>query len=302
MKIDHIEDLQVFVQVVDSGTLAGAGRVLSLAPTLVTRRLARLESSLGVRLLERTTRRLHVTDEGRAFYARCCRILSELEVAEEELQPASNNVVGVVRVVLPTSMLAYGIMDSLNVFLLNYPQLSVQIRLSDQPVDLIAGGWDVATHIGVPEDSSHIGRRLGRISPRLAATQEYLAKQGIPEHPLDLSKHKCIRMTGQEQWPIIDKNGTTQNVPIGGQLMCHDVISLYTAMCAGMGIGLLPNAALKKAQEKGLLTQVLPDCQVESNTLYALMPAGRQSLPRIRLTVDWLAEFMGALDGDYQLS
>lgn len=296
MKIEHIEDLRVFVQVVDSGTLAAAGRVLSLAPTLVTRRLARLEASLGVRLLERTTRRLHVTDEGRAFYARCSRILRELEVAEAELQPASASVAGVVRVVLPTSMLAYGIMDSLNSFLKKHPHLAIQIRLSDQSVDLIAGGWDVATHIGVPSDSSHIGRRLGIISPRLAATAEYLAQQGIPETPIDLSKHQCIRMAGQEQWPIIDKNGITQHVPIGGQLMCHDVISLYTAMCAGLGIGLLPRAALKKAQDEGVLTPVLPDCQVESNTLYALIPAGRQGLPRIRLTVDWLSEFMASLD------
>ncbi len=299
--IDHIEDLQVYVQVVDSGALAAAGRVLGLSPTLVSRRLARIEDALGVRLLERTTRSLHVTDEGRSFYARCRRILAELEAAEGELKPALSEVSGTVRVVLPTSMLAYGIMTALKELLDAHPLLTVQVRLSDQAVDLLAGGWDVATHIGVPGDSSHIGRRLGTISPRLAATPEYLAREGIPEIPLDLSKHQCIRVAPdreQQHWPIIDQGGVTQRIPIGGRLICHDFITLYTAMCSGLGIGMLPRAALRKAEKDGVLTEVLPGCQVESNTLYALMPAGRQGVPRLRAFVSWLVAFMRTLDGD----
>ena len=301
MTIEHISDLQVYAQVVDSGSLAAAGRVLGLSPPLVSRRLARLERSLGVRLLTRTTRSLHVTDEGRAFYVRCQKILAELALAESELQPFSSEVSGIVRVVLPTSMLAYGIMDALKDLLEAHPLLTVQVRLSDQPVDLLAGGWDVATHIGAPEDSSHIGKLLGTITPRLAATAEYLAQHGIPEVPADLSKHQCIRVASdrtQEHWPIIDIEGATQRVPIGGQLICNDVISLYTAMCSGLGIGLLPKAALRRAEEEGELTEVLPGCRVEGNTLFALIPAGRNKLPRVCVVADWLAKFMQSLDGD----
>lgn len=299
MSIDHIKDLKVFVQVVDSGTLSGAGLVLNLAPTIVSRRLSRLEDAIGMRLLERTTRRLHVTDEGRTFYARCRRILHELEEAQDELRPVSNEISGTVRIVLPSSMLAYGIMNSLKELLELHPKLTVQIRLSDHAVDLIAGGWDIATHIGVPSDSSHIGRRLGEIKPCLAATEGYLTRQGIPKLPIEISKHQCIRFNSkqpQEHWPIIDHNGNTQKVPIGGQLICDDVITLFNAMCAGYGIGLLPRAVLKKAEKDGVLTQVLPDCTVESNTLYALIPSGRQGLPKIRLVVEWLVGFMETLD------
>ena len=299
MELNHIDDLKVFVQVVDHGSLAGAGRALQLSPVLVSRRIARLEQTLGVRLLERTTRRMHVTDEGRVFYVRCNRILSELELATQELVPASKEISGTVRVLLPTSMVAYGIMKALNLLLQSYPQLTVQIQLSDKPADVIEGGWDVATHIGAPEDSSHIGRRLGKIVPRLAATPEYLAKHGIPEQPFDISKHQCIRHTygiAQTYWPIVDSDNQLHKVPIGGQLICHDVISIYTAMCEGVGIGLVPKVVLKKALDEGVLVPVLPDCRLGGSTLYALMPAGRQDIPRIRLVVDWLAEFIQGLD------
>lgn len=304
MKLEHIEDLKVFVQTVDSGNMAAAGRIIGLSPTLVSRRLARLEDAVSVRLIDRNTRRLRITDEGRSFYARCRRILNELELAEEELKPQSAEVNGLVRLALPTTMLPYGILDNLKNLLAEHPLLNLQIQLSDQPVDLLAGGWDIATHIGTPKDSSHIGRRLGEISPRLAASPEYLSKHGIPERPSDLSNHQCIRFAGiktQKSWPIIDRNGESLNVPIGGRLICHEIITLYTAVCAGLGIGLLPRATLTKAEEEGTLTQVLPGCRVNSNTLYALIPAGRQKLPRIRVVSDWLAMFIKTLDAPSEL-
>ena len=250
MAIDHIDDLRVFAQVVDSGTLAAAGRVLDLSPTLVSRRLARLEQSLGVRLLERTTRSLRITEEGRAFYARCHRILTEMDFAVAELQPASQAVSGLVRVVLPSSTLAYGIMESLRELLDLHPELSVHIQLSDHPVDLLAGGWDVATHIGPPRDSSHVGKRLGTITAHLVATPEYLARAGIPEQPSDLSHHQCLRFASHQSqnfWPIIDGSGQLHRIPVGGRLICHDLITLLNAVNAGWGIGVLPNVALKKA-------------------------------------------------------
>lgn len=301
MKIQHLEDIQVYAQVVDSGSLASAGRVLNLSSTLVSRRIARLEKSLGVRLLERTTRSLCVTDEGQVFYRRCRRILAELEDAEQDLVPASTRVSGIVRALLPTSMLAYGVMTSLKALLKQHPNLTVQIQLADSQVDLMAGGWDVATHIGAPKDSSHIGRRLGVIEPRLAATAEYLNLAGKPQTPMDLTQHQCIRMSvsqTQTHWTVIDDQGISQDVPIGGQLICHDVISLVTAMKSGLGIGLIPRASLMLALEKGELLEVLPDCHIEANPLYALIPSGRNQLPRIKVFVDWLAQFIQSLNNE----
>lgn len=300
MAVEHIEDLRVFVQIVDTGTLAAAGRVLGLPATLVSRRLARLEESLAVRLIERTTRRLHITEEGWTFYARCRRVLAELESAELELTAESSAVSGTVRTVLPTSMLAYGVMDALKAFMDEHPQLTIEVQLSDRPVDLLAGGWDVATHIGIPTDSSHISRRLGTLSPRLAATPEYLARHGVPKDPMDLATHECIRqMVGGvpvKEWPIVNAVGELQRVPVSGRLICYDIISLYTAMCSGHGIGLVPMAALRKARQEGLLVEVLADCYADGPTLFALIPAGRNKMQRVRLFTEWLASFMETLN------
>ena len=285
----------MFVQAVESRNLAAAGRTLGLAPSIVSRRLARLERSLGVRLLQRTTRSLSVTDEGRAFYRRCRTILSELETAEAELEPTHSRVAGRVRAVLPTSSVVHGLMEALDGLLNDYPRLSVQIRLSDHSADLISGGWDVATHVGAPTDSTHISRRLCRLSPRLAATPEYLARHGTPETPVDLANHRCIRFgtdPKQDYWSVVDAEGMTHRVPIGGQVIGEDFVSVYSAMRAGLGIGPIPRGSLLRAEAEGALVEVLRGCHIKEQTLYALIPSGQHRLPRIRVFVDWLAQFM----------
>ena len=301
MRVEHIEDLQVFVQAVESGTLAAAGRILGLAPSLVSRRLARLERSLGVRLLQRTTRSLSVTDEGRAFYRRCRNILAELETAEAEVEPPQSKVSGTVRAVLPTSATIPGIMPSLRGLLEEYPRLSVQVRLSDQPADLASGGWDVATHVGTPADSTHVSRRICRLEPCFAATPDYLERHRAPKSPLDLANHRCIRFGAdrkQDYLSVVDPTGLTHRVPIGGQVICEDLVSIHLAMRAGLGIGAIPRGSLKRAEAEGALVEVLPGSHIKGQTLYVLMPAGRHRLPRIRVFVDWLTVFYQDLFAD----
>ena len=301
MRIEHIEDLQVFVQAVESGTLAAAGRILGLAPSLVSRRLARLERSLGVRLLQRTTRSLSVTDEGRAFYQRCRKVLSELEAAEAEVEPTQSRVTGTVRAVLPTSSPFHGIMQNLKSLLDECPQLVVQVRLSDQPADLASGGWDVATHVGSPADSTHVSRRICRLEPCFAATPDYVERHGTPENPLDLANHHCIRFGAdrkQDYWSVVDAEGMTHRVPIGGQVICEDLVSVHLAIRAGLGIAAVPRGSLRRAEADGVLKEVLPGSHIKGQTLYALVPAGRHRLPRIRVFVDWLTTFYQELFGD----
>lgn len=288
----------MFVQAVDSGTLVAAGRLLGLAPAVVSRRLARLERSLGVRLLQRTTRSLSVTEEGMAFYRRCRNVLTELETAEAEMEPTQSQVAGTVRALLPSSTVAYGLMASLDGLLQAHPRLSVQIRLSDQPADLASGGWDVATHVGPPADSTHVSRRLCRLSPRLAATPGYLALHGNPKTPLDLANHRCIRFgtdRKQDYWSVVDAEGITHRIPIAGQVILEDLVSLHSAVRAGLGIGAMAAAGLRRAEAEGTLVEVLPGSHVASRNLYALIPSGRHRLPRIRVFVDWLATFMQAV-------
>lgn len=298
MSVEHIEDLKVFAQAVESGTLAAAGRTLGLAPSIVSRRLARLERALGVRLLQRTTRSLSVTDEGQAFYRRCRRILFELEAAEDEVQPPQDGISGTVRAVVPSSSVMHGFMESLSDLLHAHPQLTIQVRLSDQVDSLSGGSWDVAVWVGNLPDSTHIGRRLCQISPVFAATPDYLALHGTPETAVDLVNHQCLRFGSdrtEHVWPIVDPQGTTHRVPIGGQVVSEDLVASYAALHAGLGIGALPHRRLREAESNGALKRVLPGCHLEPVTLHALMPEGRHRLPRIQVFVDWLAEFMQTL-------
>jgi DNA-binding transcriptional LysR family regulator len=299
--LENLKDLQVFVQAVESKNLAAAARTLGLAPSIVSRRLARLERSLGVRLLQRTTRSLSITDEGRAFYRRCRNILSELDAAETEVAPSQSEVIGTVRVVVPSSTVVHGIMQALHTLLEAHPHLTLQIRLSDRPADLQSGGWDVAVHVGTLPDSTHISRRLCRISPCLAATPEYLARHGIPKTPADLANHRCVRFgpdRNQDFWSVVDADGMTDRVPIGGQIICEDRVASSAAVRAGLGIAAIPQSVLRRAEADGTLSEVLPGSRAEAVTLYALIPSGRHRVPRIRVVVAWLATFMQDLFED----
>ncbi len=295
---DSVMDLRVYVQVVDSGSLSGAGRVLGLSPPLVSRRLARLESDLGVKLIQRTTRTLAVTDEGRAFYRRCHRILDELEAAVEEVQPSSDRVAGVVRACIPTVSVANGLMDALGPFLAEHPQLRLQLSVTDQPVDVVARGFDVVVHVGEPADSGLIARRLVYVEPAFAATAEYLAEHGVPQVPGDLSDHQCLRFTSdkpQDIWRIVDPQGVEHAVPVQGRLECDDSGALAQAMYAGRGIGVVAGNTVQAAVAQGTLVHVLPGHVMSGMALYALMPAGRNRLPRVRVFVDFMRDFLSGI-------
>lgn len=297
MALDSIEALRVFVQVVDSGGLSAAGRVLGLAPTLVSRRLARLEEELGVVLLQRTTRRLSITDEGRDFYRRCRRILDEVEAATEELLPVPGQARGRVRAALPTVTASLGIMEAAAELLDEHPGLSLQLRFSDQPVDLLAGAWDVAVHVGPPPDSTHIARRIAHVSPVLAATPEYLARAGIPTKPRDLWDHECLRFISerpQDTWTLVSGKGREQTVPVRGRFESDNSAALGEALRAGLGIGIRPQSEIEAGVEDGTLVHVLPKWRMAGIPLYLLTPAGRRRVPRIRIFADWLAEYLAA--------
>jgi len=295
--LDSIEALRVFAQVVDSGGLSAAGRILGLAPTLVSRRIAKLEAALGVRLLQRTTRSVHVTDEGREFYRRCCRILAEVEGAAEAVRPVAGAATGTVRAVLPTITLSLGVMEASARLLDDNPGLSLQLSFTDQAVDLVAGGWDVALHVGRPPDSTHIARRLTTVSPRLAATPEYLARAGIPQTPEDLAAHQCLRFISdrpQDTWSLVSDDGEERTVPVHGRVESDSSAALATALHANLGIGLITTAEVQRGVDEGGLAHVLPGWRTAGIAVYLLVPAGRSHLPRIRVFADWLGAHITA--------
>ncbi len=283
------------MQVIDSGGLSAAGRVLGLAPTLVSRRIAKLEDDVGVPLLLRTTRTLRVTDEGRNFYQRCRQILDDLDEAVRAASPNAGELQGRVRAVLPTATTAVGIMDGVGELLEKHPGLSLQCSFSDRPVDMVAGGWDVAVHAGSPKDSTHIVRRLKRVNTQLAATHDYLARAGIPQRPQDLSSHQCLRFISdlpQDTWRLVHEDGREEVVSVDGRLESDNSATLRDAMNAGLGIGLNTSGTIERAIDEGRLARVLPEWTMSALDLYMLIPSGRNSVPRVRVFADWLEGFI----------
>lgn len=286
-------DLRVFVQIVDSGSLTQAARVLGLSVPRVSRRLSELEDGLGVVLVQRTTRSLSVTDEGRGFYRHARRILAEMDVAMAELG-SDDEVRGVVRATVPTIAAAGGLFEALGRLLDAYPGLAVQLAVSDQPVDAVTHGYDVVVHIGAPPDSQYVARRLVRVRPLLCATPDYLARRGVPEVPNDLSKHDCLRFISdrpQDEWTLVDVAGESHTVPVHGRLECDSSGALLRALYAGLGIGLVGGGMAARAEARGELVRVLPGYRASGITLFALVPSGRQRLPRVRRFVDFLEAF-----------
>jgi len=289
--IKNLRALATYVQVVDAGSLSAASRVLGLTLPTVSRDVAHLEEELGAILLQRTTRRLSVTDEGRAFYVRARRVLDELAAATEEARPPDAVVRGTVRLVLPTVTLPYGFSAAVAALMESQPQLRLQIALDDQPIDLVAGGWDVAVSFGSPADATHIAKKLASVRPLMAAAPAYLERRGVPGHPSELVEHECLRFIGdrpQASWLLRGPDGQTSAWPVSGRLEIDNSAGLAGAMHAGLGIGVTSTSGLAAGAKTGALARVLPDWTWAEVPVYALLPAGRNRIPRVRVVLDWL--------------
>ncbi|MFT7649997.1 MAG: DNA-binding transcriptional LysR family regulator [Candidatus Poriferisodalaceae bacterium] len=292
--IRNLRCLTTFVQVVDSGSLSAAARTIGLTLPMVSRDVAHLEDDLGVVLLQRTTRHLSVTDEGNAFYARARHIITELAEAEDEIRPSNTSVRGTVRLTLPTITVPFGLADSLTGLMTDNPELRVQIDITDDPSDLVGGGFDIGLYFGSPPESSHTVTYLTRAAALMAAAPAYVERKGLPTHPEELRHHECLRFVSdrtQTSWRLTGPNGQPSDWTVAGRLEITNSSGLASAMRAGLGIGITSSEMLKTATEQNELVRVLPDWTWAELPIYALIPAGRQTLPRVRLVLDWLREY-----------
>ncbi|MGD9604356.1 MAG: LysR family transcriptional regulator [Gammaproteobacteria bacterium] len=290
-KLDSIADLRAFAMIVDAGSLVGAARLLGLTPNAVSRRLGALETRLGQRLVNRTTRRLAVTEDGRAFHVRCKRILDELEEAERELDGADGRH-GTIRIAVHPGLAGQHMMSGLRVVLEESSDLRVQVRVATGFIDPIAAGLDISVFVGNPPASSLVAVPLGVMVWGLAAASSYLERHGRPRSPTQLSSHECLRVLRQppeDHWPlkrIGDKSPT--RFPIGGRLEIAGTSALDEALNAGLGIGIRLRSSIEAGAERGQLEHVLPAWQWASTPVFALLPRGRSKLPGIRTVLDIL--------------
>ncbi len=290
MKLESLEELRVFVQIVDSGSLTGAARALKLPANTVSRRLASLEDRLGTRLLDRTTRSLSVSEAGRALLTRARRVLDEAESAELAVKRETEGIAGVVRIGLMSVLTVPQTLRRLGDLMDEHPGLRVQVQVHDVPVSPVARGLDVVVIGGSLEDSSLVARKLTEVQPVLVASDDYLARRGTPETPADLVDHDTVAFltpAGTLPWTLLAPDGERHVVEPRARFQISDGRGVFDAIVCGRGIGYTTRRMIGNTPG---LTEVLTDYGLGTIPVYAVYPAADRRSARLQAVVQALLE------------
>lgn len=294
--MNAFEDMRLFVQVLESRSFTAAAEQLGVSKQYISRRLMQLESRLGARLLNRSTRRLDVTALGQSYYDSAVRLLAEVEQIEQGIAGQAAEPRGILRVSAPLSFAIAQLGVLMPRFLQRYPQVQVEMDLSDRPVDLLGEGYDLVLRIGVLEDSSLIARRIASIARVYCASPDYLAARGIPATPQELAAHDCLPYghARQVQWRF-QVDGKPLVIGVGGRLRANNGELLCEAAVAGMGVAYLPRFIVQQAISSGQLQTVLDDFVTEPLALSAVYPQHRQTSRPVQVLIEFLREHLGNL-------
>ncbi|WP_370425573.1 LysR family transcriptional regulator (plasmid) [Pantoea vagans] len=273
----QIEDLRIYIAVIHAGNFTAAAEQLMLSKQYVSRRMAALEASLGVRLLIRNTRKLSVTDAGLLFAQHAQRILDEIQEAELAVSEQQQTLRGTFRINLSMSFGMSHLSPLIAEFLSHHPALQFQIELADRYVDVIGEGVDMAIRIGTLADSTLIARPLGELKRVICCSPDYLKRAGTPQHPDELLQHACLRYgrEGQNGWEL-QVNGKAKWLAVQGPMVSNNGEVLRDAALAGLGLVLLPAFIVESALQRGELVTVLDGCQPPPLSLNAVYPQHRQ--------------------------
>ena len=298
--MDTLEGMRVFLAVVAEHSFTAAGERLGLSKALVSKYVGQLESRLGTRLLNRSTRTLHLTEAGSAYFERCRRILEEVDELEASLQQGAEQPMGRLLVAAPQTFGERFVTDAAAHFLAQWPGVSLDLHFSDRYVNVVEEGFDLAIRIGALEDSSLISRQLGCIQLVACAAPGYLARHGVPRSPAELALHECVRDRNFRRggrWPFT-RNGVEEEVDVGGRLMVNGIVASHEATLAGTGIGLLACHVIEEDLAAGRLQRVLQDYQSAQLPISAVYPHRRYLTAKVQRFV----EFLGARMAQYGLT
>lgn len=290
--IADLDAVLVFTRVAQLRSFSAAARQLGLPKSTVSRRVSGLERRLGARLLHRTTRRLNLTDVGELYFARCERVIADLEEAERAVLELQTVPRGLLRVTTPVDFGLDVPARLIAAFQLAYPQVQVLVTATNARVDLIADGFDVALRAGNLPDSSLVARKLFGTHSGLYASPDYLARRGAPARPRELVEHDCIvfgRDRLQTSWRLRGPEGEIE-VDITGRFGCNDFNFARGAAIGGMGIARLPEFGCSEHERTGQLVRVLPAYVSDGGSLYAVYPSQRHLTAKVRAFVDFAAE------------
>jgi LysR family transcriptional regulator for bpeEF and oprC len=296
--MDRLQAMEVFVRVVDTGAFTRAAEVLHMPKATVTTLVQNLEVHLRVKLLNRTTRRVSVTTDGAAYYERCIRILADVEETESALGRTKSSPRGRLRVDVPVTFGRRVLVPALPDFFARYPDIRLEVGCSDRPVDLIEEGVDCVVRGGVQPDSTLVARRVGQVEFIACASPGYLERHGVPKHPHDLIRHRCINYfsskTGRNMDWDFSKDGERIELQPDGFVALNDGEAYHEAGLAGLGIMQAATFMVKDALGGGKLKCVLSDWQIEPLPVWIMYPQNRHLSAKVRVFVEWIADLFTA--------
>lgn len=289
--MDRLAHMEVLVAVVEAGGIGAAADRLGLAKSVVSRRLAELEARLGATLIRRTTRRLALTDDGRAFYERCVAILADLEDAEGAVRQAQVALTGRLRLALPQAFGLLHLGPLIQSFMARHPGLRFELDFDDRQIDLVREGFDLAVRIARLEDSSLIARRLCPIRHGVFASPDYLARHGAPRTAAELRQHACLVYSHAREpdlWAYTGPDGKPGGARVAARLAASSGEFLLAAARCGEGLVLLPTFFVQQDLAAGRLVPVLTDHAWPELAAYAVYPPTRHPSRRVRACIDHL--------------
>ncbi|WP_175665793.1 LysR substrate-binding domain-containing protein [Burkholderia ambifaria] len=298
--MDRFDAMRAFVRVVEAGSFTKAAETLHMSKTTVTQLVQQLEARLRVRLLNRTTRRINVTPDGIAYYERVTRLLADMDDAETSLSSASTLPRGRLRVDVPSPFARLILIPALPAFLARYPDIQLDMGVSDRTVDIMGENVDCVVRGGEPNDQSMVARRVANLSLGIVASPGYLALAGTPSHPAELenSHHRIVGFSwgraGRLYPLVMHRSGETISVQGRYALAVDDGNAYLAAGVAGLGIMWLPHYMAKAHLERGELVTLFEDWQLAPMPLYIAYPPNRHVSAKLRAFIDWVVELMNA--------
>lgn len=289
-----LDDALIFTRVVEchSFTLAAAG--LGMQKSTVSRRIVQLEERLGVRLINRTTRRLRLTEVGQAYYERCRQIMLDFAEAEQAVMQLQQAPAGLLRISAPIEFGQWILGRVLGDFMRLYPDINAEVELASRPIDPVEEGVDIVIAVGQPHDSTLVARKLFETRRRLCASPAYLSQHGMPTCVTDLAGHRAISFSRDpvRYWPVLEQNISCRRV-----LTCNNITFAREAALAGAGIAALPTMITEQEVREGHLVELLPDVELPTGDVYALYPSRRFQAMKVKAFLDFLMQALPVVDG-----
>ncbi|MEO5866497.1 MAG: LysR family transcriptional regulator [Sphingomonas sp.] len=291
MRLPDLEAWAIFAAVAEHRSFSAAAAAIGLSKATVSKAVSRLEAHLGQSLFHRTSRRLTLTESGKMLAARAARILAEAQGAEEAARDAATAPAGLVRVAAPMSLGLLAVAPAVAEFLVQYPEIEIELHLSDARVDIVAEGFDIALRVATLPDSSLRARKLADMPMHVVAAPAYFAAHGRPVHPAQLGEHRCLGYTNVSgPWRFHGPDGAEASIRPSGPLATNSGDAMLPALRAGLGIALLPEFLVADDLAAGTLEAILADWRPVVGALHLLTPPGTLRPARVEALIAFLAE------------